>query len=104
MNPGSGRHRLANYGRDRIRSLEHDFLFDSLGCHDVRLLALFKGVAPFILTDLVRLGVLVAFPWLVLFLPSTMGWCCTCRARWDENAPAISVLAQGGAATRTRGE
>jgi hypothetical protein len=32
-----------------------------------------RGVAPFILTDLVRRAVLVAFPWLVLFLPTTMG-------------------------------
>jgi C4-dicarboxylate transporter, DctM subunit len=30
-------------------------------------------VAPFILTDLVRLALLVAFPWIVLFLPTTMG-------------------------------
>jgi TRAP-type C4-dicarboxylate transport system permease large subunit len=30
-------------------------------------------VAPFVLTDIVRLAILVAFPWLVLFLPRTMG-------------------------------
>jgi tripartite ATP-independent transporter DctM subunit len=39
---------------------------------DVSLIAIFRGVAPFILTDLVRLALLVAFPWLVLFLPRTM--------------------------------
>ncbi|HEX6112807.1 MAG TPA: TRAP transporter large permease [Geminicoccaceae bacterium] len=48
------------------------FVINSI-VQDVSLLAIFKGVAPFILTDLVRLGLLVAFPWLVLFLPSTMG-------------------------------
>jgi tripartite ATP-independent transporter DctM subunit len=40
---------------------------------DVSLIAIFRGVAPFILTDLLRLALLVAFPWLVLFLPTTMG-------------------------------
>ena len=39
---------------------------------DVSLVTIFRGVAPFILTDLVRLALLVAFPWLVLFLPTTM--------------------------------
>jgi tripartite ATP-independent transporter DctM subunit len=40
---------------------------------EVNLIAIFRGVAPFVLTDLVRLTLLVAFPWLVLFLPRTMG-------------------------------
>jgi TRAP-type C4-dicarboxylate transport system permease large subunit len=40
---------------------------------EVNLIAIFRGVAPFVLTDLVRLALLVAFPWLVLFLPRTMG-------------------------------
>jgi C4-dicarboxylate transporter, DctM subunit len=39
---------------------------------DTSLVGIFKGVAPFVLTDLVRLALLVAFPWLVLFLPRTM--------------------------------
>ena len=39
---------------------------------DVSLVTIFRGVAPFILTDLVRLALLVAFPWIVLFLPTTM--------------------------------
>ena len=39
---------------------------------DTSLIAIFRGVAPFVLTDLVRLALLVAFPWLVLFLPTTM--------------------------------
>jgi C4-dicarboxylate transporter DctM subunit len=39
---------------------------------DTNLVAIFKGVAPFVLTDLVRLALLVAFPWLALFLPTTM--------------------------------
>jgi len=40
---------------------------------DTSLVGIFRGVAPFVLTDLVRLALLVAFPWLVLFLPTTMG-------------------------------
>jgi C4-dicarboxylate transporter DctM subunit len=40
---------------------------------ETSLVTIFRGVAPFILTDLVRLALLVAFPWLVLFLPTTMG-------------------------------
>jgi C4-dicarboxylate transporter, DctM subunit len=40
---------------------------------DTSLVTIFRGVAPFILTDLVRLALLVAFPWIVLFLPTTMG-------------------------------
>ncbi|MGE0737381.1 MAG: TRAP transporter large permease subunit, partial [Alphaproteobacteria bacterium] len=31
-----------------------------------------SGVVPFIAADVVRLGVLVAFPWLSLWLPSLM--------------------------------
>ncbi len=40
---------------------------------DTSLVTIFRGVMPFVLTDLVRLALLVAFPWLVLFLPTTMG-------------------------------
>ena len=40
---------------------------------DASLVTIFKGVAPFVLTDLLRLALLVTFPWLVLFLPTTMG-------------------------------
>ncbi len=40
---------------------------------DVSLGAIFRGVMPFILIDLLRLALLVAFPRLVLFLPQTMG-------------------------------
>jgi C4-dicarboxylate transporter, DctM subunit len=39
---------------------------------DVPLGAIFRGVAPFILTDIVRLGLLIAFPIIVVFLPRTM--------------------------------
>ena len=39
---------------------------------DTSLVGIFRGVAPFVLTGLVRLALLVAFPWLVLFLPATM--------------------------------
>jgi C4-dicarboxylate transporter, DctM subunit len=39
---------------------------------DVRLADIYRGVAPFILADVVRLGLLVAFPALSLWLPSLM--------------------------------
>ena len=34
---------------------------------------IYKGVTPFILSDLARLAILVAFPWLSLVLPGMMG-------------------------------
>ncbi|MBV9632207.1 MAG: TRAP transporter permease [Xanthobacteraceae bacterium] len=40
--------------------------------HDVDFLTIFKGVLPFILTDLLRLTILIAFPMIALFLPSRM--------------------------------
>jgi C4-dicarboxylate transporter, DctM subunit len=40
---------------------------------DTSLVTIFRGVMPFVVIDLVRLALLVAFPWLVLFLPTTMG-------------------------------
>jgi tripartite ATP-independent transporter DctM subunit len=40
--------------------------------HDVDFLTIFKGVLPFILTDLLRLAILIAFPMIALFLPSRM--------------------------------
>ncbi len=40
---------------------------------ETSLVTIFRGVIPFVLTDLVRLALLVAFPWLVLLLPKSMG-------------------------------
>ncbi len=40
--------------------------------HDVDFLTIFKGVLPFILTDLLRLTILIIFPMIALFLPSRM--------------------------------
>ncbi|WP_029041537.1 TRAP transporter large permease [Cucumibacter marinus] len=34
---------------------------------------IFKGVTPFVLTDILRLALIIAFPAIVLFLPGTMG-------------------------------
>jgi C4-dicarboxylate transporter DctM subunit len=48
------------------------FVINSLA-RDVPLWTIYRGVMPFILSDFVRLAVLVAFPWLSLFLPSQMG-------------------------------
>ncbi|MGE3246609.1 MAG: TRAP transporter large permease [Beijerinckiaceae bacterium] len=40
---------------------------------DVGLGQIFRGVTPFILSDIVRLALLLAFPMIALYLPSTMG-------------------------------
>ncbi|MCL2429127.1 MAG: TRAP transporter large permease subunit, partial [Alphaproteobacteria bacterium] len=39
---------------------------------DVDFLTIFKGVLPFILTDLLRLLILIAFPVIALWLPTRM--------------------------------
>ncbi|WP_453973089.1 TRAP transporter large permease subunit [Amorphus sp. MBR-141] len=48
------------------------FVINSIA-RDVPLTKIFKGVAPFIAVDLVRLILLCAFPWLSLVIPRTMG-------------------------------
>ncbi|MAU96988.1 MAG: C4-dicarboxylate ABC transporter permease [Fulvimarina sp.] len=40
---------------------------------DVSLVTIFRGVLPFVVTDIIRLIILIALPWIVLFLPQTMG-------------------------------
>ncbi|WP_305577798.1 TRAP transporter large permease [Devosia sp.] len=40
---------------------------------DVSLVTIFRGVTPFVVTDIIRLTILILFPALVLFLPQTMG-------------------------------
>jgi tripartite ATP-independent transporter DctM subunit len=40
--------------------------------HDVSFATIFKGVIPFIITDIIRLIILIAFPILALYLPSHM--------------------------------
>ncbi len=47
------------------------FVINSLA-RDVSLVAIYRGVTPFILSDFLRLFLLVVFPWLSLFLPSQM--------------------------------
>lgn len=39
---------------------------------DVPLQSIYRGMLPFVAADVVRLAILVIFPWLVLVLPSTM--------------------------------
>ena len=41
--------------------------------HDVSFSTIFKGVLPFIVTDLIRLVILIAFPIIALWLPTRMG-------------------------------
>jgi TRAP-type mannitol/chloroaromatic compound transport system permease large subunit len=40
--------------------------------HDVSFTTIFKGVIPFIITDIIRLVILISFPILALWLPSKM--------------------------------
>jgi C4-dicarboxylate transporter DctM subunit len=40
---------------------------------DVKISTIFIGVIPFVITDLVRLVILIAFPALATFLPERMG-------------------------------
>ena len=40
--------------------------------HDVTFSSIFKGVLPFIATDILRLVILIAFPIIALWLPSRM--------------------------------
>ncbi len=47
------------------------FVINSIA-RDVPLQTIYRGVMPFIVVDLVRLVLLVAFPWLSLFLPARM--------------------------------
>ena len=39
---------------------------------DVTFATIFRGVLPFIVTDLIRLVILIAFPIIALWLPSRM--------------------------------
>jgi TRAP-type C4-dicarboxylate transport system permease large subunit len=40
---------------------------------DVSFTTIFKGVIPFVITDLIRLLILIAFPMIALYLPQRMG-------------------------------
>jgi TRAP-type mannitol/chloroaromatic compound transport system permease large subunit len=40
--------------------------------HEVSITTIFKGVIPFVLTDIVRLVILIAFPLIALWLPARM--------------------------------
>jgi len=47
------------------------FVINSIARH-VSLVTIFRGVLPFVATDVLRLAILIAFPAIVLFLPQTM--------------------------------
>ncbi|MCO5162587.1 MAG: TRAP transporter large permease [Mesorhizobium sp.] len=47
------------------------FVINSIA-RDVNLVTIFRGVFPFVLADILRLVLLIAFPAIVLFLPTTM--------------------------------
>ena len=40
---------------------------------DIPMTTIYRGILPFIMVDIVRLAILVLFPWIVLFLPRQMG-------------------------------
>jgi tripartite ATP-independent transporter DctM subunit len=40
---------------------------------DIPMTTIYRGILPFILVDIVRLAILVLFPWIILFLPQQMG-------------------------------
>ena len=40
---------------------------------DVSFTTIFKGVLPFVATDIIRLVILIAFPMIALWLPGRMG-------------------------------
>jgi len=40
---------------------------------DVSFTTIFKGVIPFVVTDLLRLVILISFPMIALWLPARMG-------------------------------
>jgi len=40
---------------------------------DVSFTTIFKGVIPFVVTDILRLTILIAFPVIATYLPSRMG-------------------------------
>jgi C4-dicarboxylate transporter, DctM subunit len=40
---------------------------------DIPMITMYRGIFPFIVVDIIRLALLVLFPWIVLFLPQQMG-------------------------------
>jgi tripartite ATP-independent transporter DctM subunit len=50
----------------------HLFVLKSIAGADVPLGTVYRGVLPFVYADLTKLALLVFFPWLALWLPSTM--------------------------------
>jgi len=50
----------------------HLFVLKSIGGADVPLSSVYRGVLPFVAADLVKLALLILFPALALWLPSTM--------------------------------
>jgi C4-dicarboxylate transporter DctM subunit len=40
---------------------------------DIPMTTIYRGILPFIAVDIIRLAILVLFPWIVLFLPQQMG-------------------------------
>jgi TRAP-type C4-dicarboxylate transport system permease large subunit len=65
-----------------VRAMEIGFVHPPVGMNvyvmhsiakDVPLMTIFKGVAPFLVSDLLHVALLIAAPALVLFLPKLLG-------------------------------
>ena len=50
----------------------HLFVLKSVGGADVPLSSVYRGVLPFVTADFAKLALLILFPALALWLPSTM--------------------------------
>ena len=59
--------------------------------HDVSFTTIFKGVIPFVVTDLLRLLILIAFPMIALWLPGRMAWrsILLLKARFDDDPSGV---------------
>ncbi len=50
----------------------HVFVLKGIAGENVPLGTVFRGVLPFVISDFVKIGLVVLFPFLALWLPSTM--------------------------------
>jgi TRAP-type C4-dicarboxylate transport system permease large subunit len=70
------------FGIFLVRTMEIGFVHPPVGMNvyvihglarDIPLTTIFRGIVPFLVTDFVHLGVLIAFPAMALWLPQLLG-------------------------------
>lgn len=70
------------FGIFLVRAMEVGFILPPLGLNayiihgiakDIELSAIFKGIGPFLIADVLHLGLIIALPVMVLWLPSVVG-------------------------------